>query len=498
MAISIDRYVAISSQVGGAASVDQRELIGRLFSSSAFLPPNQVLEFSDLTTLGEFFGTTSEEYLRSVFYFTFTSKRPVRNPNKISFYRWVSADSAPQIYGSDPDTLAALNLITAGSITITAGAFIAALTAVNLASAASFADVATTIQSAVQSVGASDVVFATATVAYDAVNARFVFTGSDTGDFEISVADGAGTSLVDPLGWGSEAIFVNGAVTQTITEAVSDSANISTNFGSFAFIPTLTIDEIEEAAIWNQGENTLYMYGVAVLAADAVAWQAQLAGISGTGLTLYDDALTEYPEMAPMLVLAATNYAASNSVQNYMFQEFDALTPLVTDDTTADLYDGIDINYYGQSQEAGNVINFYQRGKLLGGATDAVNMNTYANEIWLKTRVTAQLMSLFLNQNRVPANNQGISFVVNIVSGVADEGLFNGTISTGRTLTVQQIAEITLLTGSDTAFQQIVNSGYYVTALINNSDPENIAIDYQLIYAKDDVVRKINGTHTLI
>ena len=73
MSIRFSKYVRIVSGVGGSSGVRQRDLIGRLISSDPRIDPATVLEFTDAASVGEYFGTSSPEYLRAVFYFSYTS-----------------------------------------------------------------------------------------------------------------------------------------------------------------------------------------------------------------------------------------------------------------------------------------------------------------------------------------------------------------------------------------------------------------------------------------
>ena len=105
---------------------------------------------------------------------------------------------------------------------------------------------------------------------------------------------------------------------------------------------------------------------VPVLRADASTWGAALAGYQGTGVTLSPIA-GEYPEMFPMVQLAATSYDRRGAVSTYMFKSIGGLTATVTTDTESDALDALRVNYYGNTQTAGQVLSFYQRGVLMGG-----------------------------------------------------------------------------------------------------------------------------------
>lgn len=379
MAIDFTQYVDITSGVGGAAAVAERDLIGRIFTTNAALSVGDVVEYTTLAEVLAVFNSASDEYKIASFYFGWISKNTTA-PSKISFARW------------------------------------------------------------------------------------------------------------DDVG-------------ETITEVLTTSTATSNNFGSFAFIPTLTQAEVTEAALWNHTQNNMFMYCAPVAAADAATLSAALIGYSGTALTLNDGTADEWPEIVPMTILAATNYTKRNSVQNYMFQQF-GLTPTVSDTTTATTYDGLRVNYYGSTQTAGQTLSFYQRGTLMGGSTAATDMNTYANEIWLKAADGAAIGNLLLTMPKISANAGGRAQLINVIQSVIEVALRNGTISVGKTLTASQKVYIASITGDDTAYTQIQSIGYWLDCSIESyvttdSRTEWKAV-YTLLYAKDDVIRKVEGTHTLI
>lgn len=212
-------------------------------------------------------------------------------------------------------------------------------------------------------------------------------------------------------------------------------------------------------------------------------------------------ATTQYPEQCDAAIEAATNYDGTNSVQNYMYQVFPLLRPSVTTDSLANSYDNARVNYIGQTQNAGQLISFYQRGFLQGEASQPLDSGVYANEQWLKAAVTAQIMNLLLASNYVPANNQGESMITGVMQSVIQQALNNGTISVGKTLTALQRADITSVTGNPLAWQQVQNVGYYLTVTIEvkpATDPVEYQARYTLIYSKNDVIRFVLGTDDLI
>ncbi len=497
--IPISRYVAITSGVVGAAAVPERELIGRFFTINPLAPTNTVLEFTSAADVATYFGSISDEYKRAVFYFGWVSKNATA-PQKISFARWASANVASTIYGNVATyTLSQFTSVTTGDFTLTLGGFTHHITAIDTHLAASLAAVATDIEDAIQAYTGGGPAWTAATVTYNSTRKSFDLVSGLTGDDTISVTAGVTVDMAALLGWETGAIFSNGLDEQTITDVLTSSASTSNNFGSFAFIPALTIDEITEAAVWNNAQNVQFIYSVGVSAANASAWNTALVDIGGTTLTLSPLA-TQYPEVAPMMVFAATNYEARNSVQNYEFQMFN-LTASVSTSANANLYDGLRINYYGQTQNAGQLISFYQKGVMFGLPTDPADQNLYANEIWLKAAMTSSLMTLLLGLAKLSANSTGRAQVLAIIQGVINRAVANGTISVGKTLTDTQRAYVTNATGDNLAWHQVQNNGYWVDAEVVpyvESSVTKYKIVYTLIYSKDDVIRKIEGSDQLI
>lgn len=501
MAISFTRYVDIISGVGAAESVSERELIGRLITDNVLLPPQTLVEFTNASDVGSYFGFSSNEYLRAAFYFAWISKNITQAP-KIGFWRWVDTAQAGVIYGAKAAyLLASFTAVTSGHLNLTIGETTHELTGINLSSDGSLAAVAATLQTAIQAYSAGGTDWTAATVSYDATNTRFILTGGVAGAEAMNIAAAAsGTDLGPIIGWlNATAIIGQGSAVETITETLTTSAQVSNNFGSFLFMPALDTAQITEAATWNDGQNVMFQYMIRVTSANASAINAAIINLAGNAMTLSPIA-TEYPEQIPMMIMAATNYQGRNSVQNYMFQIFN-VTPSVTTDADADTYDALSVNYYGQTQTAGQLIQFYQTGVLTGEAQDPVDQNVYANEQWFKDAIGSQIMQLLLALAQVPANTTGQAQLLAVIQSVISQAITNGTVSVGKTLDITQQLFITNATGSNTAWQQVQTIGYWVTVAIVPYVVDSVTkykAVYTLIYSKDDVIRFVQGSDILI
>jgi len=515
MSISITRYIDITSGVGAGAVVPTRDLVGRLFTANSFVPPQSFISFDSAAAVGSYFGTTTEEYYRAVFYFSFISKTQTQ-AGSIQYARWVNSAVAPMIFAADKTNSVYTNWtsITDGALILTMGTFMFTLSSLDFSGVTDVSDVATIVEDAIQAQTGGGALWTAATVTFDSDTGGFDLVGGATGVAAISVAPPlSGTDITGAglLGWRPESINTNGNITpgaiwsigsdvESITTTLTNSNALSNNFGSFLFLTNLALsnNQIVEAANWNYTLNNLYLYTVGTIGTNTGDLHTALANIGGVGITL-SPALTplQYPEMCPMIIEACTDYLSINSVQNYEFQIFPTLTPSVTTDAAANGYDAIGVNYYGQTQEAGVQIAFYQTGTLQGPPTSPLAMNTYVNEIWLKDAATSAIMTLLLAQTQVPANSQGRLMILGSLQSVVTQALNNGTISVNKTLTVSQQMFITSVTGDPDAWHQVQDIGYWLDCLIIAVGPDYQA-QYTLVYSKDDVINFVSGTHTLI
>lgn len=496
MSINSNKYVPITSGVGGAAAVSARELLCRVFTANELVPTGSALKFSDAESVLDYFGSNSEEYKRAALYFGFISKA-ITSPRNINFVRWAEVATSAKIFGAKAGTLAELNAISAGDITVTLAGVDGAITP-DFSLAATYADVATELQTKIQALGGG---FATATVTYNALKTQFNFNSNGSADGAIATSGDAGDLGV--IGWGSNAVFSNGVAAQTITEAVSQATELTNDFGSlvFNYDLELTLADKVEIASWNVTRNNEFQYHTTCVIADAQNHFDDLNGFAGTGVTLRDESLDEYPEMLPCALLASQNFGGAAAAANYMYVQDNRLTPTVTTTALSNTLDAIRINYYGQTQEAGSQINFYQRGVLMGGNTSPTSMGVYAGEQWLKADLKAELLSMFLAMPIVAADDSGRAIAFSYLAATVAKAITNGTFAQGKKLNNTQIQYINQVSGNETAHREVAGKGYWYDATIEQETSGGVTeyyIAYTLIYAKRDAVNSVTGRHILI
>jgi hypothetical protein len=338
---------------------------------------------------------------------------------------------------------------------------------------------------------------------------QFVLSGSTPGSGTLSaVATGLTTDISDELGWTTGGtIVVAGQGAKTAAEAVGASADISNNFGSFVYTTPaapMSNDEIKDIAEWTDLQNNLFLYSLATPLANLQTLFELIKGYSGTAINILSTTqANDFIEQSPCEILAATDYDAPNSSQNYMFYQFPKRNITVSDDNTANTVDKSRGNYIGVTQSAGQQIAFYQRGVLCGGSQAAVDMNTFANEMWLKSAFTAQFFSLFMNVPEVPANPIGEAMLLGIMNPVITQGKINGVISAGKDINPVQQQYITQISGDPNAWRQVQTLGYWLNiSFSSRTNPDNGLTEwiakYQFIYSKSDAIRAVIGSDVMI
>lgn len=499
MAISQKRYIDITSGVGGQPAAAERELIARLLTTNPLASYGSVMEFTSLDNVGLQFGTNSAEYAFAVKYFGFVSKN-ITSPGKLSISRYSKTAIAPAITGTRTlPSLTQLKSVTGGTLTVNLGGVTKTMTQINFSSATTLADVASLIENKINAETTGGGLWTDATVLYEVNSATgngcFILTGGETGESEIGYASGDVANL---LGWdiAGDPVLAQGSDGESPVEAVIRTSDISNNYGTFAFVERLTLEEITEIAQWVNSANVQFLYSVPVTAANYAEISAAVDGMNGVCLTL-EPGVT-HAEYMPMAVLAATNYDRPNATNNFMFQTFPGEKASVTTDAAADRYDAAKVNYYGATQSAGKQLAFYQRGVLTGSIQD---IGVYANEMWLKDAMIVAFFNLLLAVSKVPANADGEAMCRAVMIDVINRALNNGTIIPLKALTANQKVYIYNLTRDETAWYDVFNNGYKLYTTISEKEINgtvNYVLDYTLIYAKGDAIKKVTGSHVMI
>ena len=501
--ISQSQYVAITSGVGGAAQVSNREQILRVCTTAAQMPTETVLEYTSAQNVGNYFGFNSQEYAIAQSYFSYVNNYQ-QSPSKISFYADVSQGKAPFLWGTqEPAALTDFTSISDGAFVLSMGGVTETISALNFSSASSYTQIAQTIQTAIQSAQSSNNLWSQATFLYNAETSSFVLTGGVAEEAQIvalsSPSEGTDISGLLGLNQASNPTVSQGVAVTSYSQMLSNSLNMSNNYGTFTFLSTPDNDSVVEIAQWTKTQNLLggmYIQPCALTQYNTL--QPLVADY--TGVALVADSFTPFSLawLVPACVAASTNYNRINGTQNYMYKQLAGVEASVTTDANYEALTAVNVNFYGSTQQAGTPISFFQPGKLQGEIED---MGVYMNELWLKDANTVSFLNYRLAVSKWPANEAGRAIGDGLVQQNIEIAKKNGTILQGKDLTSTQKAYITSLTGDDQAWRSVYSEGYYLMSAIvpvTSNGNTNYEYQYTLIYSKGDSVRKVTGTHTLI
>lgn len=500
MAISQSQYVDITSGQGGQAVAAYKEMAGRFLSNSPKLAAKTVKEFTSAANVGLFFGYQSEEYYTAATYFNYTNPY-MSKPSKISFYRVSVNGLAAFIYGTQaPATVAQFQAVTDGSFNLSLGGVSADITGLNFTASNDYATIAQTIQTAIRA-AQSVASWQNATVEYSPLDTAFVIKSGDIVGGEVIMALAAaesGTDISAMLGLNASQmpIISYGVAAQSGAQMLNEMANISNNFATFADL-TGTVAKADMAEFASLS-NISFMASIPVTAENAAEVQGETSAYSGTALVL-NKFVNERPEIIPMAIAASTDYDRLNGVVSFDFKQFAGITPSVTNDADYTLYNGLKINFYGATQQAGQPVAFFQHGYLQGSPAD---MGVYVNEIWLKDHISTDFINYMVSVPAWSASNKGKAAGDAIVLQNVELAKRNGTILQGKPLTNNQKAYILTLTDDSEAWRKVQEEGYYFASEIVNNTADNgteeFVYKYTLIYSKGDIIRKVEGTHILI
>lgn len=493
MAISQTKYINIVSAVGGAAQVSQRDLIGRVFVNNYLVPTGQVVEFSGgasnaLESVAAFFGTTSMEYAFAQQYFQSNAKNATA-PSKISFARHTDMATPAYLIGArNASTLSELQALSNGTLNVVINGTAKSDITVNLSEATSLVGVAQKITAAIAGEAAC---------VYDALRGRFELQTLETGAGQ-TLGYATGT-VAEALGWTENvAILSDGAAPKTPVETVTESTKVSNNFFSFCFLG-IEVSQAEATAIaqWVHAQNVRYMYSYTLRPGTVGKILAEdLASFDGIALTL--DKFSANAGFMPMSRIAAIDWTQPNAIISMNYQQFAGVSPSVQDDAEAKEYDALGVNYYGTTQQAGQMVSWYQPGVLQGSIKD---MGVYAAEAWLKDSAFTNILNLRLGLNSLPANDTGTGLVVSAIMQTVNMALYNGTIMPGKVLDNNDKAFIMQITGNPDAWQAVQSGGYYLTADVQKyteNGTQKYKISYLLVYSKGDSVNYVDGRDILI
>lgn len=486
MAISQKKIVDITSAEIGRSAVAIQRMDGRVLTDNPNISPKKVLFCYSLDQVIEVFGANSREAKYARLYFSTLLPSPISKADALQFYRHPkTAVEALFMGGNVTKTLDKIKASGATTLGYRVDEGEYQTVEVGVSEAATFNDIAQDIGADVGGTGHYEIApNGIGRIVIDGVNG-FTFKGQLANDLGLDRGESHHAS---------PAMTLPEVFNQTIKER---------SFGALSYLTENTLDEIIETAEINKAGNITNMFLVDVPFADRFEYSRALINTGGVALQLnmYDDDMLS---ALPSSLLAATDYGAKiPSTINYMFKEFGVTYKAqVVDDKLHDELVELKINFMGLFKGGDSEFLSYGQGIMCGGQSDPDKMEVYANEMWLKAYSAQQFINALKAINIIPNNNDGAAIAESILIGITNKAKLNGVISVGKRITDTKSLAIYTATNDPNAANEVFNKGYWLDVDIKNVEQSNGTsipqIDYNLVYASTEGVRKVNGKHNIV
>lgn len=494
MSISIEKYVEIKSGINNLKTVTNKELIARIFCTNSKLPVGSSLEFESLKNVGKFFSVTSDEYKLAQKYFNFVSKYQTQ-AKKISFAKDYRNGSNAFILATEQADINELQQVVAGTIEISINGTTKTIENINLSSCSTLELVAQQLNTEFTRENINVVCSLTVENTF-----KFTLDGTPADNDTLSVSTTDLTNLLK-LTENYNAILSVGAQSgKSIETVLEKNYETDNNFATFAFLSTLSNEDITNIANWNRDNHpTEFLFVAKVLESNFVEIYNNVKEIDGITLELCDDTEEgKFNFIIPMAITATTDYNRRNGTQNYMYNQISNVKVLVDSDDEAKKYDGKRINYYGRTQQAGQKIAFYQDGVCQGRYE---HQNIFINEIWLKDAMTTKFLNYMLLTSNWSYSLSGIGIGDGLANEIIEKAKENGVITIGKEIEDNDKIYIRNLTNDDNAWRNIQDKGYYFKGYIQKEKKDTKTIYkycYLLVYSKGDMISKVEGSNIAI
>lgn len=471
MTIPASDVVSVNPGVIGSGG-NPLALNGVIMSKNTYLAIGSVPSFSGPDAVGAYFGAASTEYALAQIYFTGFDNSPVK-PGTLFFAPFADVARAAWLQSGSLSgmTLAQLQAITAGIMTVTMNGVLKTSTSINLATAVSFSDAATKIAAAFTSGPA---------VAWDAVRSTFIMTSSTTG--AASVMTFAAGAIADALKLSATtgATLSQGSDIMTPGVAMDAVKSKTQNWVDFMTVWEPAIADKTLFAAWNNAQNQRFSYvcwdsdAQAIVNGTTTAFGVIAKGLAYDGIVCVSgDAAAAVAQGTTLAVLlpklaafalgsvASIDFSRTNGRITAAFKSQSGFTPTVLDQQIAANLLANGYSFYGAYATANDQFNFFYNGQMTGKWKW---LDTFVNQVKLNSQFQLALLSLLTSVPSIPYNDAGYALIRAAMIDPIQQGLNFGSIRAGVTLSASQKAQVNSAAGQ-TVDNLITQNGYYLQIL---------------------------------
>ena len=456
MAIPASQIVRINPRVIQASGTDL-VLNGLFLTTSGLIPAGSVMGFSTADDVGKFFGTASDEYKVASVYFA-GYKDSFKKPRQIFYGSRVNAAAGAWLRGAKfAGTLAQLQAVTAGALTVTVDGTSCALTSLDFSAATSLSGCAAVLQTALAAKLAST------TCIYS----------SQTGAFQIGSPTTGAASTITYAEEGTLATLlgltqVAGAVLSQGSDALDVPANMASlrgvteNWATFTYLYSASDDEILDLSAWASSQGVEYLL---------VAWSTSSTLKNQVDTTSIAYKLGAVNAGATTLIFGDARYAAfimgtaasidwdrTQGTITFAFKSQDGLVPTIDNATDATTLLQKKCNLYGTYATRNDDFVFLYDSNMFGGYNF---IDPFINTIWFNNSLQVAIMNGLSQSPRVPYNEDGYTQVRSWCQDPINRARKNGVIDPGLNLSEAQKTELIREAGLDIT-SNLQTDGYYL------------------------------------
>lgn len=507
MSLPYSFIVPNTAVVDSPAFTTEKKHLLLAMNNSLIPTTSPYLEFkgaSAVSDFGAYFGLSVPEYTQVQKYFSYLSKDG-NAPEKLVVARWYKTATAPFIKGAKVTaSLATLTAISSGSFVITIGATTEEVI-VNLSSATSFSEIASVIQTAMQ----TD--FAGSTVEYNSTTGGFIIKGALSGSdatMGAVTAGSTGTDLSSLLGLAQGEVS-QGVNAETYAQFCDRIYKANSAGYSITTLETLSDSDIIPAVEWLQSVVDGQTYNTVVRLvfnivdkAEALALSNSLSALSYTGYVICYDPKQEFVNILDCSICATIDYNVANGAINFNFMPATGYTAITDLGSVVDYQQGLTNSSLMQQLNDAKIscvysvgfgtqeTSFYGFGLMAGAfGTEDVQVNESA----LEQNVQVAIINALASLNKLKLQGADADLLISsLIATPLDLFKTNGSIAQNGKLSNADKATIAQVTGNASAADSVEQNGYYFQ--IQPRTAEDIAqrqVRVLIVYLCGGVINKV-------
>lgn len=362
----------------------------------------------------------------------------VPQPTLLYLGRWVQTASSGVLHGAiltpSQQLLSNFTAITSGSMKITVDGTPYTLTGLNFGAQTNLNGVASVIQSALVTAGATG-----ARVIWGGVNKRFDVISGTTGtssSVSYATANTSGTDVSGPLGLvtGRASVPVPGFAAETLAQAITTISDKSNKWYAAivcAATPPATSDHIAAAAII-EGLARRRMYGITTqdtacldsTRSDDICSQMKALG--------YNRTFIQYSSSSPYAVCSMIGRAATvdfNANNTTVTLKFKGEPGVIAEDLPESQYQAL-------QGKNGNCYTYYNNGVAIleqGVMSSGYFFDVIQGTDWYANYVQTNLFNALVQApTKIPQTDSGMNILKNVIDGSAEQAVTNGLVAPGQ------------------------------------------------------------------